>query len=68
MTCSKSVANALGLSKQDNTNGTCAADVEQIIIWLANNTVNKITEIMICSKSTANASRSWKRNDTDGVC
>ena len=68
MTCSKSAANALGLSKQDNTNGTCAADVEQIIIWLANNTVNKITEIMTCSKSTANALGSCKRNDTYGVC
>ena len=67
MTCSKSAANALGLSKQDNTNGTCAADLEQIIIWLANNTVNKITEIMTCSKSTVNASGSCKRNDTDGV-
>ena len=43
MTCSKSAANALGLSKQDNTNGTCAADVEQIIIWLANNIVKNIT-------------------------
>ena len=35
MTRSKSAANALGSSKQDNTNDTCAADVEQIIIWLA---------------------------------
>ena len=43
MNCSKSAAYALGLSKQDNTNGTCAAEVEQIIIWSANNTVNKIT-------------------------
>ena len=68
MTCSKSAANALGLSKQDNTNGTCAAEVEKIIIWLANNTVNKITEIMTCSKSTANALESSKRNETDGVC
>ena len=67
MTCSKSEANALALSKQDNTNNTCAADLEQIIIWLANNTVNKITEIMTCSKSTVNASGSCKRNDTDGV-
>ena len=58
----------LGLSKQDNANGTFAADVEQIIIWLADKTVNKITEIMTCSNSTANASGSWKRNDTDGVC
>ena len=41
MTCSKSAANAVGLSKQDNTNGTCAVDVEKIIIWLANNTVKK---------------------------
>ena len=68
MTCSKSAANALGSSKQDITNGTCAADVKKIIIWLANNTVNKITEIMTYSKSTANASGSCNRSDTDGVC
>ena len=68
MTCSKSVAYALGSSKQDNTYDTCAADMKQIIIWLVNNTVNKITELMTCSKSKANSSRSWKRNDTDGVC
>ena len=68
MTCSKSAVNALGLSKQDNTNGTCAAEVKKIIIWLANIRVNKITEIMTCSKSTANASRSCKRNNTNGVC
>ena len=55
MACSKLAANALGLSKQDNTNGTCVADVEQIIMWLVNNTVNKINEIMPCSMSTANA-------------
>ena len=67
MTCSKSEANALGLSKQDKTNCTCFDDVEKIIIWLENNTVNKITEIMTCSKSRANASGSCKRNDTDGV-
>ena len=67
MTCSNSVANALGLNKQDKTNSTCAADVEQIIIWSANNTVNKITETMTCAKSTANASGSCKQNDTDGV-
>ena len=67
MTCSK-LENALGLSKQGNTNDTCAAGKEKIIIWLANNTVNKITEIMTFSKSTANALRSRKRNDTDGVC
>ena len=58
MICSKSAANALGLSKQDKTNGTCAAD---IIIWLANNTVNKITEIMTCSQSTASALGSCKQ-------
>ena len=47
MTCSKSAASkALGLNKQSNTYGTCAADVEQIIIWLSNNTVNKINEIV----------------------
>ena len=69
MTCSKLAgANALGLSKQDNTNDTRAVDVEKVIIWLGNNTVNKITEIMTCSKSTAYASGSCKRNDTDGVC
>ena len=60
MTCSKSAANALGLSKQDNTNDTYAAGMEKIIIWLASNTLNKITEIMTCSKSTANASGSCK--------
>ena len=42
--------NALGLHKQDNTITTCAADVEQIIIRLANNAVNEITKIMTCSK------------------
>ena len=56
MICSKLAANALGLSKQNNISGICAADVEQIIIWSANNTINKITETMTCSKSTANAS------------
>ena len=50
MTCSKSAAYALESSKQDNTNDTCAADVEKIIFWLANSTVNKITEIITCSK------------------
>ena len=55
MTYLKTVANALGLSKQDSTKDTCSADVSQIIIWLANNTVNKITEIMTCIKSTASA-------------
>ena len=54
--------------KGDETGDTCAADMKKISIWLANNTVNKITEIMTCSKSTANASGSCKRNDTDGVC
>ena len=68
MTCSKSEANALGLTRQDNTNGTCATDVEKIIIWLANNTVNKITEVTTCSKSTDNALGSSKRNDINGVC
>ena len=61
MTCLKSAVNALGLSKQDNTNGACATDVEQIIIWLANNKVNKITKIMTCAKSTANAAGSCKQ-------
>ena len=68
MSCSKSAANALGLSKQDNTNSTFAAGVKQIIIWLANKTVKEITEIMTCSNSALNALRSCKRNDTDGVC
>ena len=68
MSCSESAANALGLHKQDNTNGTCAYYVEQIIICLAHNAVNEITEMMTCSKSTANTSGSCKRNDTDGVC
>ena len=38
-----------------NPNGKCTVDVEQIIVRLANNAVNKITEIMTCSKSTVNA-------------
>ena len=67
MTCSKLAANALGLSKPDNTNGTCAADMEKIVLWLGKNTINKITRIMTCSKSTANVSGSCKRNDTNGV-
>ena len=67
MTCSMSAANALGLSKQDNINVTCAADLEQINICLANNTVNKITEIMTYSKSTDNSLGSCKRNNTDDV-
>ena len=41
--------------------------MEQIIIWLTNNTTNKITQIMNYSKSTANTSGSYKRNDTDGI-
>ena len=68
MVSSKSAANASGLSKRDNTNGTCINDLELIIICLTNNTVNKIIEIMTCSKSTTNELGSWKRNDTDGVC
>ena len=68
MTCSKSAANVPGLRKQGSTNSTCVADVEQIIICLANNPVNNITEIMTCSKSTANGSGSCKQNDTNGVC
>ena len=67
MTCSNSAANGLGLSKQDNINYTCAADLEQVIIWLSNNTVNKITEIMARSKSTVDALGSCKRNHTNGV-
>ena len=55
MNFSKSPTNALRLSKQDNTNDTCAADLEQIMIWLANNAVNKITEIVTCSKPIVNA-------------
>ena len=60
MTYSESAANALWLSKQDV--------LEQITIWLANNTENKITEMMTCSKSTANYSGSYERNNTNGVC
>ena len=67
MTCSMLTANVWRLSKQDNTYGTWVADMEQIIIWLGNNTGNKITKIMTCSKSTVNALGSYKRNDTDGI-
>ena len=41
MICSKTVPYALALPQQENTNGTCAADMEQIIISLANNAVMK---------------------------
>ena len=58
----------LGLHKQDNTNGTCPADMKQIIIRLSNNAVNKITEIMLCSNSTANTLGSSKWNDNNGIC
>ena len=34
---------AVEIHKQDNTNGTSAADVERIIFRLANNAVNKTT-------------------------
>ena len=68
MTCSKSAASVLRLCKQGNSNTKCVTDVEQIIIWLANDAVNKITEIMACSKSTADGLGSCKRNDTYGVC
>ena len=68
MTCSKSAFNALGLRKQDNTNGICAADVKEIVIPLANNAENEITEIMTCSKSSSNLLESCKENDTDGGC
>ena len=33
MTCSNSAANVLGLSKQDNTSGTCAAESQQHMHW-----------------------------------
>ena len=45
MICSKLVANALGLSKQDNTNGTCAAVPTRIVLLnriVHLNTVNRI--------------------------
>ena len=67
MICSEPAVDAQELSKQDNTSNTCATDLEQIIILLANITVNKITEIITCSKSTVNASGSCKQNDTKCV-
>ena len=67
MICSKSAAHALVLPKQDSTNGTHAVDVEQIMILLANNAVNKLTEAMTCSKSTANGLESCKQDDTNGL-
>ena len=39
MTYTKLAANVLGLRNQDNTSGKCTADIEQIIIQLANNAV-----------------------------
>ena len=41
--------------------------MEQISIWLENNSGNEITEIMNNSKSTANALELCKRHHTDGV-
>ena len=35
MTSLKSAVNLLGLSKQDNTNSTYAAEGEKNVIWLA---------------------------------
>ena len=37
MTCSKAAADAVEIRKQDNTNGTSAAHVEQMIFQVANN-------------------------------
>ena len=57
--------------KGDTTSDTCAAEMKQISIWLANKTGNKqpqIARTMTCSKSTANVSGSCKQNDADGVC
>ena len=68
MICSKSESNVLGLRKQGSTNSTCVADVEEIIIRLANDAVNKIIKIMACSISTTNSSGSCQRNDTYGAC
>ena len=41
MTCSKSEVNTLLVCKEGNISDTCAADMEQISIWLANNTGNE---------------------------
>ena len=64
----KVVADALVLCKQDDTNATSAADVEQIINRLANIAVNEITETMTCSKLTANALELCQQDDTDDFC
>ena len=53
--------------QRDNTSDICAVDMEQISIWLENNSRNEITEIMNNSKSTANALELCKRHHTDGV-
>ena len=64
----KVAANAIGLHKQDNTNGTCAAGIEQIIFQLGNNTVkwNKWNDELF-KVHTVNAWESCKQNDTDGI-
>lgn len=41
MICSKSEANSTNISKQGNTSGTYAADIEQINVRLTNNTENE---------------------------
>ena len=68
MICSKWAADTLGLFKQDKANGICAADIEQIIVQLANNAVNEITETMTCLKSTTDALESCKQGNTNGLC
>ena len=67
MTYTKLAANVLGLRNQDNTSGKCTADIEQIIIQLANNAVSEITETMTCSKSVTNAPESCKEIDNTGA-
>ena len=69
MPCSRPAADIpLGLCTQDNSNTTCAAEVEKIIIQLADNIVNQITEAMTCLKSTVCALESCKQGDTNGLC
>lgn len=67
--CPKSAADTQEVCKQGYASGPSVTDMKQILIQLANDAVNKITETMSCSKWVANSLESSKwRNDEDALC
>ena len=68
MTCFKPAANAPEVCKQDSISETCPADMYQIIIRLASDGVNEITEMTTCSKSIVRAPVLCKWDDIESVC